>query len=158
MTTFISVGNALQPFSRLAKIINQVELMLPRPIFIQSGNTIFNCKEATIKKKITLTEFEERVLNSNVLILHAGAGSVIHALQKNKLPIIMAREKRYGEHIDDHQVEFANALAMLDRVLMIKNKEDLEFAIHHKNKELSEIKNNERLLTLIDKIIDSRLN
>jgi UDP-N-acetylglucosamine transferase subunit ALG13 len=45
------------------------------------------------------------------VISHAGVGSIICALRAGHVPVIFPRLKRYGETVDDHQAELAEALA-----------------------------------------------
>lgn len=156
MTTFISIGNALQPFDRFAKIICQAKPFLPKPIFIQSGNTVFDCNEVTIEKYISLESFIKKIYYSNVVIMHAGAGSIIHALQCNKTPIVMPRKKKYNEHIDDHQVELAKALEKDKKIFLFEDLIQLNEIIKFKKQEKIDIKKDNNLIeTLLLKILKS---
>jgi UDP-N-acetylglucosamine--N-acetylmuramyl-(pentapeptide) pyrophosphoryl-undecaprenol N-acetylglucosamine transferase len=49
--------------------------------------------------------------HADVVIEHAGVGSILMALRAGKVPIVFARSCSYGEHIDDHQTELADALS-----------------------------------------------
>jgi UDP-N-acetylglucosamine transferase subunit ALG13 len=73
--------------------------------------------------------FESAVSEAEVVILHAGAGSLIHALGAGKAPVIMARRAELGEHVDDHQVEFARELALTGRVVVLAHSAELWAAI-----------------------------
>lgn len=55
-------------------------------------------------------EFEREVQKADVVISHAGAGSVLTALRAGKCPVVVPRRASAGEHVDDHQVEIANGL------------------------------------------------
>ncbi len=48
---------------------------------------------------------------ADVVITHAGVGSVLMALRAGRCPVVVPRLGSLGEHIDDHQVEFARRLA-----------------------------------------------
>ena len=69
------------------------------------------------------------VAGSELLILHAGAGSVIHAVHAGKVPVVMPRRARDGEHVDDHQVEFARELARAGRIVVAEEPADLMRAV-----------------------------
>jgi UDP-N-acetylglucosamine transferase subunit ALG13 len=74
---------------------------------------------------LEMQEYVRRVTEAELLIMHAGAGSVIHAIQAGKVPVIMPRCVHYGEHVNDHQVEFAEALAATGKVVVANGKDDL---------------------------------
>lgn len=129
MTTFVSVGNACQPFYRLLSIVEHLTDILPKPIVVQHGSTSFRNIECVARKFVEMAEFVKLVNEANLLIFHAGAGSIIHAAQLGKKPIVMPRLSKYKEHIDDHQLEFAEALSNEKKVVMVQNMEQTKNAV-----------------------------
>lgn len=118
MSTFISVGNATQPFPRLLDEVARLATTLPQPVLVQHGATPFQSDACRPLPFVNMSEFEQLMGDAELLILHAGAGSVIHAVRLGKVPVVMPRRAIYGEHVDDHQVEFAKALAAAGRVVV----------------------------------------
>jgi len=111
MSTFVSVGNATQPFTRLLDAVCALAERLPQPVFVQYGAASgFQCAACTGAAFLEMGEFAERVAAADLLILHAGAGSVLHAIRAGKTPVLVPRLSRLGEHVDDHQLEFAREL------------------------------------------------
>lgn len=55
-------------------------------------------------------EFSARVSESDVVVTHAGVGTLLMLLDANKLPVAMPRLKDYGEHVDDHQEQVTEEL------------------------------------------------
>lgn len=47
---------------------------------------------------------------ADIIVTHAGVGSILMALRSGSCPVIVARTARLGEHVDDHQVELATRL------------------------------------------------
>lgn len=45
-----------------------------------------------------------------MLITHGGAGTMVNAVKRGKRVIVVPRLARYGEHVDDHQLELAKRL------------------------------------------------
>lgn len=126
MTTFVSVGNATQPFTRLVEAVRAVAQELPQPIIIQHGHTEkLDDNNIIYKQFMGMDEFANLVASSTILIMHAGAGSILHAIRAGKIPIVMPRLRRFGEHVDDHQVELAEALHDKGKVLLVLDKEML---------------------------------
>jgi len=129
LSTFITVGNARQPFDRLIKGIAAASHLLPSPVFVQSGATSCVHPGWTIRDFIEMSEFERLVQESALVVMQAGAGSIINAVRLGRLPVVMPRRAKYGEIIDDHQVEFAQALAATGRIVVALEPEDLPSAI-----------------------------
>ena len=48
--------------------------------------------------------------DADVVVTHAGTGSVMLALSLGKIPIVAPRYARLGEHVDDHQHQLVEAL------------------------------------------------
>ncbi len=121
VTTFVSVGNANQPFSRLIEAVAAIAPKLPQNVVVQHGHTPLPAVAGCIAMPfVEMEEFSRYVAEADLLILHAGAGSVIHAVQAGKVPVVMPRRAQYGEHVDDHQLEFARALAGAGKVVIVE--------------------------------------
>lgn len=119
VSTFVSVGNATQPFTRLLEAVCELALQLPQPVLVQFGSAqAFACPGCTGVAFMEMGEFAQRVSEAELLILHAGAGSVIHAVRAGKTPVIMPRRASLGEHVDDHQLEFARELEKIGKVVV----------------------------------------
>ena len=129
MTTFVSVGNAHQPFGRLLEAVRRVAARLPQPVVVQHGYTAFDDPTCTCVSFLGMEDFVQQVRDAELLIMHAGAGSVIHAVEAGKIPVIMPRHAKLGEHTHDHQVEFAHALATAGKVIVVEHPDDLEQAV-----------------------------
>lgn len=125
MSTFVSVGNATQPFRRLLDGVAAIARELPQPVFVQSGSTPFQAEGCAGAPFLAMGEFESHVRRSTLLITHAGAGSVITAVRAGKVPVVLPRRVRFGEHVDDHQVEFARELAAAGRIVVADEAADL---------------------------------
>ena len=129
MGTFISLGNAKQSFSRMLKVIDDVMCHLPKPIIIQSGHTFFESNVAKVYRFMTADDFKKYIKNSEIIIIHAGAGSIINAIKQGKTPLVMARSKKYNEHVNNHQFELLNKMMELNKVLGFDNPETLKLHI-----------------------------
>jgi UDP-N-acetylglucosamine transferase subunit ALG13 len=113
MSTFVCLGNMKKPFYRLVDLVDQHSSYLPKPIVIQHGHTsieTINSTDITFFDFFDSTKFNECINKAQVCIGHAGAGFVLNCLINKKKPMLIARQKKYDEHVDDHQVEFSNYL------------------------------------------------
>jgi UDP-N-acetylglucosamine transferase subunit ALG13 len=129
VSTFVSVGNATQPFRRLLDGVTAIALDLPQPVFVQSGSTPFHAEGCESAPFLDMSEFQSRVGRSMLLIMHAGAGSLITTVRLGKVPVVMARRARYGEHVDDHQIELARELDRAGRIVVANEPVDLLSAV-----------------------------
>lgn len=100
--------------------------LLPKPILVQCGHTLFASDECDVVDFMDMQAFVRHIHQAEVLILHAGAGSILNALRANQRPIVMARRAIFNEVINDHQVTFAKVLQESGKVLVIENANDLK--------------------------------
>lgn len=52
---------------------------------------------------------EEMLVSAACVVTHAGPGCVMEARHHGHVPIVVPRQRRLGEHVDDHQLAFAQA-------------------------------------------------
>lgn len=125
MSTFVALGNATQPFLRLLAAVSAAFERLPQPVFVQHGRTPLGDPRFEGAPFLDMEAFARRIAAARLVLCHAGAGSVLHALVAGKTPLVMPRRKRFDEAVDDHQDEFAEALARAGRVRVVESAGDL---------------------------------
>jgi UDP-N-acetylglucosamine transferase subunit ALG13 len=62
-----------------------------------------------------------RVQAADKVVSHAGVGSILCAIRAGHTPVIFPRLKRYGETVDDHQEELAEALAQQGTAIVARS-------------------------------------
>jgi len=129
LSTFVTVGNATQPFDRLLDAVALSMGVLPKPVVVQRGVSRVCHPEWETHDFLDMEAFGQLVRGCTLLIMHAGAGSVIHALTAGRRPVIMPRRAHWGEHVDDHQLEFAEALEGTGQVVVARGTDELPRAI-----------------------------
>jgi len=70
---------------------------------------------------MSFDELVERVREARVVVMHAGAGSVLAALAEGKIPVVVPRRRKFGEAVDDHQVSFGRHLARAGLVRLVED-------------------------------------
>lgn len=63
--------------------------------------------------------------NCDVVITHAGVGSILMVLRTGSCPVVIPRLQQLGEHIDDHQMELAGMLESRELVVVARPEDDL---------------------------------
>lgn len=71
----------------------------------------------------------ELMHETDIVVSHAGVGSIMCALQAGHVPVVFPRLKRYSETVDDHQAELASALAERGTVIVATTPEELVRAV-----------------------------
>jgi len=129
MTTLAMVGNAKQPFYRLLDAVRIISSTLPQPVIVQHGNTPFDDPACVCHAFMDRETVSELMAKSELIICHAGAGTVIEAVRAGRVPVVMPRKRAFGEHVDDHQIEFAAMLRQTQKAVVIEEPELLEYAV-----------------------------
>ena len=54
-----------------------------------------------------IKRWKEKIRTAHIVITHGGPSSFISVLQAGKIPVVVPRRAEFGEHVNDHQVDFA---------------------------------------------------
>jgi UDP-N-acetylglucosamine transferase subunit ALG13 len=129
VSTFIALGNARQPFTRLLQFIESHIELFPAPVIVQRGHTPWSSGRMHCVEFVGMEEFEQLIQAADVVIMQAGGGAVLQAVAAGKIPIVVPRRGTLGEHVDDHQVENGLALAASGRVVFAEHPESIPAAL-----------------------------
>ena len=123
---FVTVGTHEQPFNRLIKKIDELKEsgIIQEDVIIQTGFSTYEPKHCQWSKLIPYQQMLRNVADARIVITHGGPASFIMPLQIGKTPIVVPRQQRFNEHVNDHQVEFARNVA--ERMGTIIPVEDIE--------------------------------
>jgi len=108
---FTVVGSRQYPFDRLLKKLDELyaDGSLREPMFAQTGKSAYCPRNYGWKGYLSQEEFGEMIRQADLIISHAASGTVMQALRERKKVIVVPRLERYGEHVNDHQVQAARA-------------------------------------------------
>lgn len=108
---FVSAGTTNFPFNRLEALVLEMQKYYPME------NIIFQIKQPTQKinsSKVRIYSilepniFDEYLASADKIVCHAGYATVIKSLHLSRVrPVVLPRIKKYGEHVNNHQVNFA---------------------------------------------------
>jgi UDP-N-acetylglucosamine--N-acetylmuramyl-(pentapeptide) pyrophosphoryl-undecaprenol N-acetylglucosamine transferase len=62
------------------------------------------------RARVSHDELNQAIGEADVVIAHAGTGSAMTAFEQGRFPILVPRISKYGEHVDDHQVQIAREM------------------------------------------------
>lgn len=104
---FVCLGSQKFQFNRLLEQLDKYKEsnQLIDPIFVQKGYSDYNPKNIETVDFLNNEEFKSQIDKSDLIITHGGTGAIITSIKKNKKVIAIPRLSKYGEHVDDHQIE-----------------------------------------------------
>lgn len=106
---FVTVGTHEQPFNRLIQEVDHlVETgVIKEEVFIQTGYSTYEPKFCQWSSLISFDKMNELMETSDIIITHGGPATFMSAIANGKKPIVVPRQEKYDEHVNDHQVDFA---------------------------------------------------
>ena len=129
---FVTVGTHEQPFNRLVECVDNLkhENKILEDVIIQTGYSTYEPKYCIYSKLFSYKDMVKYVNDAHIVITHGGPASFIMPLQIGKIPIVVPRQHKYGEHVNDHQVDFVNAVSRVnENILPIMDIGELEYII-----------------------------
>ena len=118
----VTDGTQKQSFDRLFDLIRNSKELKKEELIVQRGYTkCNNSKRIKAFDFIPLDEMEEYISKADLVISHGGVGTIFSAIKKGKKVIAVPRLEKYGEHINDHQIEICEALENEGYILYYKD-------------------------------------
>jgi UDP-N-acetylglucosamine transferase subunit ALG13 len=125
MNVFVTVG-AQMPFDRLIMAVDEwAASHTGMHIYAQIGETSYRPEHIEYVTLLKPLEFRQRVLWSNVLVAHAGMGSILTALQYGKPVLVLPRQGRLMETRNDHQLATAIRIKAMSKVAVAMDTDEM---------------------------------
>lgn len=122
----VTLGTQKFQMNRLIEAVDKLAETAEEEFFVQSGNSTYEPKHCQAMNFLDAQEFQRKIEECSVLITHSGVGTIMRAIRAGKPVVVVPRLAKYHEHVDDHQVQIAEAFASKNCVLHCENLEDLE--------------------------------
>lgn len=133
MNVLVTVGSMQgRSFLRLFKIVDALcksKVLEGDKVIAQTGWDNYQSDYYRCFDLIGDEQFKDIMYNSDLVISHAGTGTVTSALKAGKKVILFPRLSKYNEHYDDHQLELCEIFSSNGYVLCAKNAVELEKCI-----------------------------
>lgn len=124
----VTLGTQKQQFARLLDLIEKSSIK--DEIIVQAGHTKYESKKMKIFDFINYDEMDKLIEKADVIITHGGTGSIVTPLKKGKKIIAMARLKKYGEHVDDHQEQIVDMFSEVGYIFKCSENDNIEELIN----------------------------
>lgn len=159
---FVTVGTHEQPFNRLVKAVDELKRdgVITEDVIMQTGFSTYEPKYCQWSKLIPYQQMIKNVEDARIVITHGGPASFVMPLQIGKTPIVVPRQKKYDEHVNDHQVEFArNVSERMRTIIPVEDISDLGKIIKNYDEIVANMghgmsSNNEKFCDELKKIVN----
>ena len=128
---YVTVGTMFLGFPRLVSKMDEIAGETGERVIVQTGlgKTLpEHCEHFDFKPREEVLAIQRE---ARVIVCHAGIGSALDALQSRRPFIIVPRLKRHGEHMNDHQLDVAEAVQRRGWGRMVTEVSELPEACAH---------------------------
>ena len=122
----VTLGTQKFQMDRLVQAVDELAEVVSEEIFVQSGNSTYEPKHCSAQNCVDAQEFQKMIEECSVLINHSGVGTIMRGIRAGKPVVVVPRLAKYHEHVDDHQVQIAEAFASKNCVLYCDDLTKLE--------------------------------
>lgn len=125
---FVTLGTQKFQLNRLLELLDKLyeDGSIKEEIFAQIGHSDYLPKHYNYINFLDRNEYANKMQECSLVITHSGVGSIIMAINAKKPIIVFPRLKQYKEHVDNHQLEIAEAFSKKNYVLYCKDETDLQ--------------------------------
>jgi UDP-N-acetylglucosamine--N-acetylmuramyl-(pentapeptide) pyrophosphoryl-undecaprenol N-acetylglucosamine transferase len=121
----LSLGTQ-QPFPRALDLVEPLARQ-GRHLIVQHGSTVPrpDMPNSTWVEFMPFAELVDTMAKVESVVCHAGVGTIMTALQAGHTPVVIPRQARYDEHVDDHQLDIATNFEQRGLVRRVTSETDL---------------------------------
>lgn len=156
----VLLGTQDKSFHRLLEQIDKSinKGTIKEEVIVQAGYTKYESPNMKIFDFVSKEELEEYVKESSFVITHAGVGSILDGIRKEKKMIVAARLKKYKEHTNDHQLQILKEFANQKYILPLYDLSCLDKTIAKLDKfKVKKFKSGNQMIDLITDYIDKNV-
>lgn len=124
---FVTLGSQKFQFNRLLKAVDELieNKVIVEDVFAQTGYSDYKPKNYSYKNFLDHEEFAVMEKKADIVITHGGTGAIIGALKKGKKVIAVPRLAKYGEHVDNHQLQLVEQFTSQNLIYSVEDCTDL---------------------------------
>lgn len=128
---FITLGSQKFQFNRLLKAVDELVAAgkIKDEVFAQIGYSDYKPTNYKYEQFLDREKFSQIMDKAEIVITHGGTGAIIGAVKKGKKVIAVPRLARYGEHVDDHQLQLVGQFKELNLICECQDCAKLEESI-----------------------------
>lgn len=120
------------PFDRMVRTVDEwAGRRARKDVFAQIGPTDWRPRNLEWTQFLEPPEFGRRVADADIIVAHAGMGSIITAMTTGKPILVMPRRGDLRETRNDHQVATAKRFKEMGRVAVALDETELAERLDH---------------------------
>jgi beta-1,4-N-acetylglucosaminyltransferase len=108
---YVTLGTMFLGFHRLVRAADAIAADTDEQVVVQCDQAVAPPRYAAWFRCLPHGAVLELQRHARVVVAHAGIGATLDALHTGRPLILVPRLKRYGEHMNDHQLDIAEAVA-----------------------------------------------
>lgn len=118
MKIFVTLGSQKFQFNRLLRALDEriADGTITDPVFAQTGYSDYQPQHFPYRQFLDREEYAAEMGRADIVITHGGTGAIIGAVKKEKKVIAVPRLAKYGEHVDDHQLQLVEQFRELNLI------------------------------------------
>lgn len=121
---YVTVGTQLA-FDRMVGVVNDWAILAEVSVVAQTGPTDSTFSRIDSQHFYSPSESSALFSKAEVIVSHAGMGSILTACELGKPLIIFPRRFELGEHRNDHQLATAKKFEELSNIYVAYNEDEL---------------------------------
>lgn len=124
---FLTVGTRDGGFDRLVNAVDQLvaDGVITDTVTAQIADGSYRPDNMNVLEFCSPDDFTDLIASAEFVISHAGMGTIIESLKRNKTVLVVPRSSALGEMCDDHQFETARQLEAEGKILVAYDAADL---------------------------------
>lgn len=133
---FITLGSQKFQFNRLLQAVDKLieKSVINDEVFAQIGYSDYEPQYFEYKRFLDREDFAALEEKCDILITHGGTGAIIGAIKKGKKVIAVPRLAKYGEHVDDHQIQLIEQFKEQNLICGLNDATELEAGLKYVEK------------------------
>lgn len=125
---FVTLGSQKFQFDRLLKKIDELieKGVITEAVTAQIGASTYLPQHFEYVRFMDREEFAATMDRCDTVVTHGGTGVIITAVKKGKKVLAVPRLAKYGEHVDDHQLQLLHQFDELQIICACYELEEFE--------------------------------
>lgn len=156
---FVTLGSQKFQFNRLLIEIDRLieDGKITEEVFAQTGYSDYEPRNYEYKNFLDRDEFANIMGKCDKVITHGGTGAIIGAIKNRKKVIAIPRLEKFGEHVDNHQLQITEQFKKMKFVESVNKIDEIENALEKINQIQFKnyVSNTKNILENIERFIET---
>lgn len=123
----VTLGTHPQPMDRLVRELDRLleAGVIEDEVVVQAAVFGYRPRLARAVQVLPYAELLDLIREADVVVTHGGTGNLATIRALGRVPVVVPRSASHGEHVDDHQRDYAARLRQLPGYLVVDKTEEL---------------------------------